>query len=701
MTLPHKELYEFSSFRLDVSERLLLRDGKRVSLTDKAFDTLCVLVRRNGELIAKDELMNEVWTDSIVEENNLDQKISMIRQALGARGKNKEKFIETVRGRGYRFLPAARRIETAQEDTDDLIPAAKKPETNFSAAPYETKRAGNVVTVAKWRSAPNAAENPAALPAAQASPEAKPAAHEKEQNEPVTDRKIPNIIRRNKRAAFLIAAVLTAVAGTFFALSRFSSDRTATSDAPLESIAVLPFVNESGNVENEYLTDGMTELLINSLSQLPRLSVKARSSVFRYKGEEISPRKVGGELNVQAVLLGRVAQRGDRLTLSVEMVDTRTENIIWSERYDRRQTELISLQSEIARDVSNKLRARLSGADEQRITKHDTADQQAYQLYLQGLYHLNKRTAEDIRKSIAFFRQATDKDPLYAKGYAWLAMAYMILPDYSHKLTRADLKDFELKRRAAVQRAQELDDSLAEVHTVLATLKEDFDFDVVGAEKHYRRAIELNPNFATAYLAYSRLLGALGRHEEAFAAVNKAHELDPFSRSIKFNIGARFYGARRFDEAIAQLKNVLEMEPDHPLSHLVLAMTYEAKGMLTEAIAETRVADVLLEKETAETAERQAAALTQALKTGGAVGYWQKKLELSRKDYENGLGSAYKIAVNFARLGDRERAVEQLEKSLAAREADFIFWIGTESAFDPLKNDPRFTNLLGRAGLLF
>jgi TolB-like protein/DNA-binding winged helix-turn-helix (wHTH) protein/Tfp pilus assembly protein PilF len=688
MSQLQKELYEFSRFRLDVSERLLLRDGKRVSLTDKAFDTLCVLVRRKGELIGKDELMNEVWTDSIVEENNLDQKISMIRQALGERGKAKEKFIETVRGRGYRFLPEVRRVRSEEAETNGVISAKPEPiETNFSpsaAGHYETKRSGNVVTVAKWQQEPEEFEKSA----------------EENLGEPAAESKTLNPFKQNKRAAFFIAASFVIVAVAVFALWRFSSDQRRTSAAPIDSIAVLPFVNESGNAENEYLSDGMTESLINSLSQVPRLSVKARSSVFRYKGRNVSPQMIGSELSVQAVLLGRVIERGDRLTLSLELVDARTENVIWSERYDRRQTELISLQSEIARDVSNKLRARLTGADEQRVTKSDTADPEAYQFYLQGLYHLNKRTAEDIRRSIAFFQQAIDKDPLYAKAYAWLAMAYVILPDYSQNLTREDLKGFELKRRAAVQRAQELDDSLAEVHTVLATLKEDFDFDVAGAEKHYKRAIELNPNFATAYLAYSRLLGAIGRHEEAFAAVNKAHELDPFSRSIKFNIGARFYGARRFDEAVVQFKKVLEMEPDHPLSHLLLAMTYEEKGMLTEAIAETRVADVLLEKESAETAERKSAALTQALKTGGATGYWQKKLEFSRRDYEKGLGTAYKIAINYARLGDRDRAFEQLEKSLADRDADFIFWIGTEPAFDTLKGNPRFTDLLRRIGLL-
>jgi tetratricopeptide (TPR) repeat protein len=219
--------------------------------------------------------------------------------------------------------------------------------------------------------------------------------------------------------------------------------------------------------------------------------------------------------------------------------------------------------------------------------------------------------------SIALFGQAIDKDPLYAKAYAGLAFAYLIVPDYSHNLTRQEIKEVDLKRRAALRQAQELDDSLAEVHAVLATLKEDA-WEFAAAENEYRRAIELNPNFASAHHLYSLLLSWMGRHEEAFAEINKAHELDPFSRSINFNIGGRFYAARRFDEAIAQFKRVLEMEPNHPLTHLLLAQAFEAKGMYPEAIAETRTADVLLEKESAETAERKAATFTQALKTGGA-----------------------------------------------------------------------------------
>ena len=483
----------------------------------------------------------------------------------------------------------------------------------------------------------------------------------------------------------------------YYLVNRIVSEKGSNTQI-IDSIAVLPFVNESGNADIEYLSDGMTESLINSLSRLPNLMVKARSSVFQYKGREVSPQTIGNELSVGAALFGHVTQRNDLHTHNLELVDTKSGNRIWGELYNRKQSDLLSLQNEIARDVANKLGARLSGSQEQHATKADTADPEAFKLYLQGLYHLNKRTAEDIRTSITLFEQATVKDPSYAKAYASLAMAYGVLRPYSAKLTRDELKELGLKRDAAVLRAKELDDSLPEVHAVLATSYEDA-WDFAGAENEYRRAIELDPNSSSAHAFYSLSLTWRGRYEEAIAEINKAYELDPFSRSIAFNIGARFADARRFDEAISQYKRVLEMEPDHPLTHSLLAQALDAKGMYAEAIAEYRRADVLLEKETPENADRKAAALTHALKTGGAEGYWRKRLEFSQQEYTKANGQAYRIAIVYARLGDRDRAMEYLEKAFTTREI-YLRWIRSESAFDTMRDDPRLVDLVRRMGLL-
>ncbi|MCA1626925.1 MAG: tetratricopeptide repeat protein, partial [Acidobacteria bacterium] len=287
----------------------------------------------------------------------------------------------------------------------------------------------------------------------------------------------------------------------------------------------MPFVNESGNADTEYLSDGMTETLIGRLSQLPKLSVKARTSVFRYKGKDASPRTVGNDLSVQAVLLGRVIQRGDLLTLGLELVDARTENVIWSEQYNRRQTDLVSLQSEIARDVSNKLRVRLSGADEQKLAKNYTANAEAYQLYLKGRYHLLKTTRSEFQKAISYFQQAIEIDPSYALAYTGLADAY-------RSLTLAgEMNPTEVfpKAKAAAQKAIEIDDTLADAHAVLGFIIFWYDWDWNAAENQYQRALALDPNNADAHLFYANLLSSTGRRAEGLAEAKRARELDPLN----------------------------------------------------------------------------------------------------------------------------------------------------------------------------
>ena len=688
-----KEIYEFSRFRLEVFERKLLRDGKTVALTDKAFDTLCVLVRRAGELVSKDELMVRVWPDTVVEENNLDQKISIVRRALREKARGKEKFIETVRGHGYRFLPEVKMIRDAEPATTLKTPASVPSGSSAASHSFETRREGNVVAVESWQ-----------RPRAEISLQTAEGVSRNIQHvplEPVTPRAVERRASAGNRNRRLFQyAVLTAVIVglSFLAWTLISSlSETATDGSVIESIAVMPFVNETGNPDNDFLSDGLTESLIGSLSQIQGLSVKARNSVFQYKDKEINASTVAAELSVSGILLGRFTQHGDKVTLGLELVDARTGNATWAETYQRPASEIVSLQSEIARDVATKLRSRLSQTEQDRITKTHTADPEANRLYLQGMYHLNKRTAEDIRKSSQLFEQATARDPAYAKAHAGAAMSYLILPDYSHGLVREELLFYDQKFRAAVQRAYEADSNIPETALLVAALK-DTDWDVEGAVREYERAIELDPSFATPRHWYSRFLGGLGRYDEALFQINKARELDPHSRSIAFNVGARLADARRFDEAIAQYNRVLEMEPDHPLTHFALGLAYDAKGLHKEAISKHKIASVLLEKETEPQAELKAHELSKALESGGAQGYWQKRLEHSRRDREKGFGSDYNIAVCLARLLRFDEALEQLGTSLGAREPA-LFWIKTESAFDPISNDPRFKNILRQIGL--
>ena len=326
---------------------------------------------------------------------------------------------------------------------------------------------------------------------------------------------------------------------------------------PIASIAVLPFINASGNSEIEYLSDGLTESLITSLSQLPKLSVKARSSVFRYKGKDAPPQQVGKELNVQAILNGRVVQRGNDLTLHIELVDVDTETALWSGDYNRSMTNLVSLPSEIARDVSSKLRLKLSGADEQKLAKNYTANAEAYQLYLKGRFHLLKVTPTEAQKAISYFQQAIQIDPSYALAYVGLADAYG-----SSFAGDMPPTEFYPKAKAAAQKAIEIDDTLADAHAELGVIIFWYDWDWNAAENQCKRALELNPNSADAHQVYALLLSTTGRHAEALAEVKRARELDPLNLRTNALEGQALIYAGQTDEALARLQKTFELEPN-------------------------------------------------------------------------------------------------------------------------------------------
>ena len=326
-------------------------------------------------------------------------------------------------------------------------------------------------------------------------------------------------IKQHKSAADDLSILFLAVIAVGLWLLRSPSATTAQ----IDSIAVMPFVNESGNTEIEYLSDGITESLINSLSQIPKLSVKARSSVFTYKGKVVSSQQVAKDLTVQAIINGRVLQRGDQVLLSVELVDARTGNQLWGDQYNRRMTDLLSLQSEIARDVSSKLKSRLTGIEEQKIAKNYTANTEAYQLYLRGKFYWNKRTPADIRKGVEYFQQAIDKDPTYALAYAGLAEGYIVFASYGVELPREAFP----KARAAALKAMELDASLAEAHNALAAVKSNYEWSFDEAEAEWKRTIALNPNYATAHHWYGEHLLSMGREVEALAELKRAQETGP------------------------------------------------------------------------------------------------------------------------------------------------------------------------------
>jgi eukaryotic-like serine/threonine-protein kinase len=494
---------------------------------------------------------------------------------------------------------------------------------------------------------------------------------------------------RRKLALIVFLFVVIAVVVAGYVFYRHARD----SEVAIDSIAVLPFENQTQNSDSEYLSDGVTESIINSLTQLPNLKVIARSSVFRYKGKQTDPFAVGKELGVRAVLVGRMMQRGDSITISTELVDVRDNKQLWGEQYERKSSDLMSLQRDIAGQIANNLRLKISGEEHNRMMKHYTENPEAYQLYLKGRYFWNKRTSDGLSRSIDYFNQAIEKDPSYALAYAGLADAYVVLPSYS----RTPSKEAYLKAKAAATQALALDDSVAEAHTSLAMVRFWYDWGA-GADPEFRRAIELNPNYATGHHWYSLYLSAIGRHDEAIAQMKRAQELDPFSIVINAELGLPYLYARQYDQAIIQFQKAIEMDPSFAFAHFALGEAYDRKGRYEEAIAEHEKALELAGGDVPQVWPAMTGQLKGAYQSLGEKGYWQKRLELTKKLYEQHAATAEAVAEMYAIVGDKEQAFAWLEKSYQQHE-DFLVFLNIQPEFDALHSDPRFAELMRRVGL--
>lgn len=483
-----------------------------------------------------------------------------------------------------------------------------------------------------------------------------------------------SVIRRHKRSAVLTLTVLVAAAASLYYFTR-----------PVEainSIAVLPFTNTDGDADAEYLSDGITESTINSLSRLSNLKVIARSSVFQYKGKETDPQVVARELGVRAVLMGRIMQRDGNLKVSAELVDSLDKSRLWGKEYNRNAVDILEVQEEIAKDISENLRLKLSGEEQKQLTKHYTENTEAYELYSKGRYHFFKETEEGLKKAVESFNQAIATDPNYALAYAGLADAYSILGDY----TFLDPKEAFPRAKVAAQKALEIDDTLAEAHASLGKVKE-LDWDWSGAEREYKRAIELNANYAEARRNFSGYLVKMGRHNDAMEEIKRAQELDPLSLNIKAGLAFVFYMARRYDQAIEQYQKVVEMDSNFSTAHYMLGNAYLKKGMYGEAIAAFQKSDfegplLLL-----------AVAYAHAL--SGKKDEAQKILDQmkSTKEYV----PPYDMVYLYASLGDRDQAFKWLEKAM--RDKDAVGYLKVDPHMDSLRSDPRFQEMLRRVGL--
>ncbi|HEX8495181.1 MAG TPA: protein kinase [Pyrinomonadaceae bacterium] len=462
------------------------------------------------------------------------------------------------------------------------------------------------------------------------------------------------------------------------------AEKTATHK---DSLAVLPLVNASTDEGAEYLSDGITESIINNLSQLPQLKVMARHTVFRYKGREVDPQEIKRDLGVQKVMMGRVQMFGDNLIIKIELIDLIDGSQLWGDSYKRKSSDIFELQDEISKEISDKLKIKLSGEEKKLLTKRYTENTEAYKLYLKGRYCLSKLTKEGIRKGIEKFQEAIDQDPSYALAYAGLANAY-----YVQSSNYLPPKEAMPKAKAAAERALEMDDTLAEAHASLALVKAFYEWDWAGAETEYQRAIELNPGYASAHHWYGWYLALVGRLDEAIAQIKKADELDPLSLEINSDLGLSFFFAGQYERALEQFQKALEEEPDSIWTRFFLGWSFGQMGQLEKAVAEYKKARQLDESPLI------IAALGHAYALLGRYDEAQDALDEMKELSTRRHISPYLFTIIYVALGDYDRAFAELEKDYENR-SEALAWLKVDPRLDPLRSDPRFTDLQRRVGL--
>jgi len=498
--------------------------------------------------------------------------------------------------------------------------------------------------------------------------------------------------RRAKPLIAVVATVILLVGG--FAGYRYF---VRGSSGAINSIAVMPFENRNSDADTDYLSDGLAESVIYRLSQLPDLKVSPTSSVFRYKGKENDPQVVAKELGVDSVMTGRITQRGDNLTISVNLVDTRNGKSLWGEQYERKLSELLTTQREIVAEIVGKLQLKLSGESQQKLAKKFTVSDEAYQLYLQGRFHWNKRNIPELQKAVVFFKQAIEKDPDYAFAYSGLADTYSQFATYGYFRP----KDYFPQAKQAALKSLELDPNLAEAHTSLAQIIIHFDYDFAGAERSYKRAIELDPNYATAHQWYAELLSWSGRYDEAIREITKAIELDPFSLAINISICAQLQRAGRFDEALLQNKKFNELFPDEAGLHRRNGAVYEAQGKYDQAVEEY----LLSVKASRDFKSEKITKLKEAYEKGGWEGYRRMRREIRIEELNaqqakdpNGYVRAMDYAFAYAWGKDKDKTIEYLNKAYDERERQLLL-LKVNKIWDFVRDDPRFKELVKRVGI--
>jgi DNA-binding winged helix-turn-helix (wHTH) protein/TolB-like protein/thioredoxin-like negative regulator of GroEL len=635
------KIYQFGPYRIDVTERILLRDGDPCVLAPRVFDLLALLVENHGHLMEKETLLKALWPDSFVEEANLNVNISTLRKALGESA-NEAQFIETVPRRGYRFVAPVTAVSRGASEQGSM--------ENHIASGSEVM--------------PEAPEGLAAGPGG------------KEPDGLGLPPKGSSIARRWVLWSMVLFLALIAVP---LAAWRFvDHSGGAGSSAPIRTLAVLPFKSLNGDSADAALEMGMADALITRLSNSPSIVVRSTSSVMRYSDSATDTLSAGRELQVDAVLEGRVQRSENRIRVTVQLLRVANGAPIWAERFDDYFTNIFAVQDSISEKMAVALSMHLGRGDQRFLAKRPTENTEAYQLYVQGQYFYFKYNFE---KALGFFQAAAAKDPDYALAYSGLALAYVALA-----VTHNSNNDFREKAISSASRAVILDPTLDEAHSARGWVKYLGEWDWQGAEQEFQEALRLNPNNAQSRINYSSLLSSLGRHDEALAQGTEALRLDPVSGDVYFNQALNLYLARRYDAALELSKKGREVDATIPSWASLLTRVYLAQSNLDQALLEAR-----------NSGPKSASALAYVYAKSGKRREAQEILNTLVQN-PNRTGARESVALIYTLLGDKEHALEWLEKAYEVR-GNLLNELKVEPLYDSLRSDPRFIDLLHRMRL--
>jgi TolB-like protein/DNA-binding winged helix-turn-helix (wHTH) protein len=634
--------YCFGAFELDSRTGELRKKGMKIRLQGQPVDILVMLLQHPRETVTRQDLQKKLWPDDtfVDFDQSLNNAMKRLRAALGDNAESPH-FIETLPRRGYRFIGSVNANGSSQPPAPpaELVPAANK------AAKFETNG-------------------------------------------------IKHIFARQSARSGKPILMITATAIVILAVLGYNAHRwlSRPSNPAIDSIAVLPFANSDGDSNNDYLSDGITESLIDNLAHVPQLKVKSRNSVFRYKGKDVEGEKVGKDLGVSALVIGRVAPHGDRIEVSAELTDVRDNTVIWGQHYSSKITDIISLQQQISGDLARKLRSRLSASEKQQVANQGTQNPEAYEFYLKGRYYTTRLTIPDIKEGINDFNQAIAKDPGYALAYSGLADAYGILPGLGGAPS-----EIYPKANAAARKALELDTTLARPHAILGSVEMFYDWDISGGEAEFKKALELDPNDANVHAWYAHGIVQIGgREQEAIAEAQRADKLDPLDPSLGTMVGLMYMFSRHYDDAVIACKRVADDNPTFALPHLCLAPTYWwGKRLYPQAIEEWQTYGQL----SGDPDESEfASALARGYRSNGWKGALTNGIEARKAQRKKGYSSAFAIAAMYADMGQKDQAFTWL--NTAYQERDWrLEGLNTEISLDPLRSDPRFTNLARKMGL--